>query len=98
MAFLEPYSVGDSVPKRKPAPEPLLAALAQLDAPSDNAVMVGDSHNDVAAARRVYGVDRRELRVLPGRGGELKRRPGYRRLFRPPRRHTRIIVIDRFEL
>lgn len=42
---------GDSVPKRKPAPEPLLTALAQLGAPSENAVMVGDSHNDVAAAR-----------------------------------------------
>nr|WP_255636183.1 HAD-IA family hydrolase [Azospirillum sp. 412522] len=42
---------GDSLPQRKPAPEPLLAVLAALNGPKADAVMVGDSANDVAAAR-----------------------------------------------
>lgn len=42
---------GDSLPQRKPAPEPLLAVLAALDAPTAGAAMVGDGPNDVAAAR-----------------------------------------------
>ena len=42
---------GDSLPQRKPAPEPLLAVLAALDGPATGAVMVGDGPNDVAAAR-----------------------------------------------
>ncbi|MFS2014022.1 phosphoglycolate phosphatase [Azospirillum sp. CT11-132] len=47
---------GDSLPQRKPAPEPLLAVLAALNgpttgAPTSAAVMVGDGPNDVAAAR-----------------------------------------------
>ena len=42
---------GDSLPTRKPAPEPLLTALERLGMPTGNAVMVGDSHNDVVAAR-----------------------------------------------
>ena len=42
---------GDSLPQRKPAPEPLLAVLAALGAPTSAAVMVGDGPNDVAAAR-----------------------------------------------
>lgn len=41
---------GDSLPQRKPAPEPLLAVLAALGAPTSAAVMVGDGPNDVAAA------------------------------------------------
>jgi phosphoglycolate phosphatase len=42
---------GDSLPQRKPAPEPLLAALDGLNGPPAGAVMVGDGPNDVAAAR-----------------------------------------------
>lgn len=42
---------GDSLPQRKPAPEPLLAVLAALGVPASAAVMVGDGPNDVAAAR-----------------------------------------------
>lgn len=40
---------GDSLPVRKPDPEPLFEALRQLDA--RRAWMVGDSANDVGAAR-----------------------------------------------
>ena len=40
---------GDSLPVRKPDPAPLLEALRQLDA--RHAWMVGDSANDVGAAR-----------------------------------------------
>ncbi len=42
---------GDSLVRRKPDPEPLLAALDELSASPSSAVMVGDSRNDVAAAR-----------------------------------------------
>ncbi|PWC39411.1 phosphoglycolate phosphatase [Azospirillum sp. TSO35-2] len=42
---------GDSLPQRKPAPEPLLAVLAALGRPPAGAAMVGDGPNDVAAAR-----------------------------------------------
>ncbi len=43
---------GDSLDKRKPDPEPLLATLAELGVQPSSAVMVGDSRNDVAVARR----------------------------------------------
>ncbi|QLH39933.1 MAG: phosphoglycolate phosphatase [Defluviicoccus sp.] len=36
---------------RKPDPRPLLATLATLGAPPESAVMVGDSRNDITAAR-----------------------------------------------
>ena len=42
---------GDSLPQRKPAPEPLLAVLTALNGLKTQAVMVGDGPNDVAAAR-----------------------------------------------
>ena len=42
---------GDSVPQRKPEAEPVLAALRLLERSPERAAMVGDSHNDVAAAR-----------------------------------------------
>jgi phosphoglycolate phosphatase len=42
---------GDSLPQRKPDPEPLLACLAKLGAEPDEAVMVGDNANDVGTAR-----------------------------------------------
>ncbi len=50
---------GDTLPTRKPSPEPLRLALRQLDAA--RGVMVGDGPQDVAAARAaglpVVGVD-----------------------------------------
>ena len=43
---------GDSRDRRKPHPEPLLAALGELGVAPSAAVMVGDSRNDVLVARR----------------------------------------------
>jgi phosphoglycolate phosphatase len=42
---------GDSLPKRKPDPEPLLAAIERLGGRVASAVMIGDSANDVLCAR-----------------------------------------------
>lgn len=42
---------GDTLPRRKPDPAPLLHACEQLGVPASRAVMVGDSRNDVLAAR-----------------------------------------------
>lgn len=42
---------GDSCLHRKPHPEPLLKALAALEVPAAEALMVGDSQVDVQAAR-----------------------------------------------
>jgi phosphoglycolate phosphatase len=41
---------GDSFERRKPDPGPLLFACEQLSVPSSQALMVGDSTNDVQAA------------------------------------------------
>ena len=42
---------GDSVAKKKPAPDPLLAACNRLGVVPREALMVGDSTNDALAAR-----------------------------------------------
>ena len=42
---------GDSLPKRKPDPEPLLAAIEGLGGTASVAVMIGDSANDMLCAR-----------------------------------------------
>ena len=42
---------GDSCERRKPDPQPLLYACGRLDAPPSRTLMVGDSINDVEAAR-----------------------------------------------
>jgi phosphoglycolate phosphatase len=42
---------GDSFPVRKPDPAHLLATLVRAGGTCDSAVMVGDHHNDVVAAR-----------------------------------------------
>jgi phosphoglycolate phosphatase len=43
---------GDSFPARKPDPAHLLATLTQAAGAPDRALMLGDHHNDVVAARR----------------------------------------------
>jgi len=42
---------GDSCERRKPDPQPLLHACTELGVPPSSALMVGDSTNDVQAAR-----------------------------------------------
>ena len=42
---------GDSLPERKPSPLPLNHCLAHFGCTADEAVMVGDSTNDIEAAR-----------------------------------------------
>ncbi|WP_245593455.1 phosphoglycolate phosphatase [Azospirillum halopraeferens] len=68
---------GDSYPTRKPAPEPLLGVLSDLDVPPGDALYVGDNEHDVACARaagvrRVYlmrhGYARVPLEELPHDG------------------------------
>lgn len=50
--FPEDHVVGgDSFPVRKPAPEPLLGLLTRIGGAPETAVMIGDSHNDIEAAR-----------------------------------------------
>ncbi|RQW82708.1 MAG: HAD-IIIA family hydrolase [Geobacter sp.] len=41
----------DSLPERKPSPEPLLKVLRYFAVPPERAVMVGDSVNDIAAGQ-----------------------------------------------
>ena len=41
----------DSLPERKPSPEPLLKVLRDFAVPPERAVMVGDSVNDIAAGK-----------------------------------------------
>jgi phosphoglycolate phosphatase len=43
---------GDTVAERKPHPGPVIEALRQLGGAADEAVMIGDSENDVNAGRR----------------------------------------------
>lgn len=43
---------GDSVPFRKPHPEPIRLILEQLGFPPEVCVMIGDTENDMCAARR----------------------------------------------
>lgn len=42
---------GDSLPQKKPSPEPLLEAMASCSATPSETLMVGDSKSDVGAAR-----------------------------------------------
>ncbi|HKV39966.1 MAG TPA: HAD-IA family hydrolase, partial [Blastocatellia bacterium] len=43
---------GDTLPERKPDPKPVLEALRQLGVPAGDAVMIGDSENDIYAGAR----------------------------------------------
>lgn len=42
---------GDSLPQKKPEPEPLLEAMKRCDVEPESTLMVGDSKSDVGAAR-----------------------------------------------
>lgn len=54
--LFETYVGGDSLPKKKPDPLPLLHVCQTLDVSVDKAVMVGDSKNDILAAKGA-GID-----------------------------------------
>jgi phosphoglycolate phosphatase len=51
MRFFDAVAGGDRFPVRKPDAQHLLGALELMDAANHPAIMVGDSYNDVAAAR-----------------------------------------------
>lgn len=76
LAHFFPVTIGgDSLPQRKPQPEPLLAAIAGLGGTADQAVMVGDSTTDLACADAA-GVP---ALILPSGYGqeEVARTPGF---------------------
>jgi phosphoglycolate phosphatase len=50
-AYMPVAVSGDTLPQRKPDPAPLLHACTQLGIAPKDAVMIGDSRNDVLAAR-----------------------------------------------
>ena len=54
---------GECVPEKKPSPQPLLHACAQLGAEPNHSIMVGDSSNDVLAAKAAF------MPVVGVRGG-----------------------------
>lgn len=49
--YLQLVYGGDSWPRKKPDPQPLLQACAELTLPAAQVLMLGDSGNDAAAAR-----------------------------------------------
>jgi len=49
--FFQQVVGGECLPRKKPAPEPLLHVAAQLAVAPGRSLMVGDSRNDVGAAR-----------------------------------------------
>lgn len=49
--FFDVVIGGDSLPQKKPSPEPLLEAMASCEATPSETLMVGDSKSDVGAAR-----------------------------------------------
>jgi len=48
--YFEAVVGGDTLPKKKPAPDPLVALLGRLHIPTRAAVMVGDTHVDMQCA------------------------------------------------
>ena len=50
--YFEQILGADSLPFRKPSPEPILKVLRDGAVPADRAVMVGDSINDIAAGKK----------------------------------------------
>jgi len=71
--FFAAVAGGDSLPRRKPDPEPLLTLLRELGGTPEAAVMVGDGTNDLLAAAAAgvpavwaaYGYGGAEVEALP---------------------------------
>lgn len=82
-ALLEAVVGGDSLPQRKPAPEPLLAVIRALGGTTDSAVLVGDSAVDLACADAAgvpaiiipsgYGMVEPQARIVAAGFAELPR-------------------------
>jgi phosphoglycolate phosphatase len=51
LGYFEVVLGGDSLPKKKPDPLPMLTACAQLEVPPEATVAIGDSENDALAGR-----------------------------------------------
>jgi len=49
--FIQLSLGGDSCAEKKPHPEPLLRVMSEMSVPPERALMVGDSRNDIEAAR-----------------------------------------------
>ncbi|SNB45740.1 HAD-IIIA family hydrolase [Geobacter sp. DSM 9736] len=62
---------GDSLPTRKPSPDPIVKVLQDLSIPPSNAVMIGDSINDMVAGKAA-GVATVGCRFGYGQPEELK--------------------------
>jgi len=52
--FIDVTLGGDSLPQRKPAPEPFLKTLELLSGEKSNALVVGDGHQDIKAAKAAH--------------------------------------------
>ena len=65
LPFLRVVLGGDSVPRKKPAPDVVLKAAEGLGVPPSECVVVGDSENDVLAAK---GAGTRSIGVMWGYG------------------------------
>ena len=75
--YLKPLICAGESPRPKPAPDPLLAALARIDVPPAEAVFVGDSPEDVRMAQAagvcVIGIPG----AFPNRRGLEEARPDH---------------------
>ena len=82
-ALIERVVGGDSLPQRKPAPEPLLAVIRALDGTPESAVLIGDSAVDLACAEAAgvpaiiipsgYGMAEPKATLIAARFAELPR-------------------------
>jgi phosphoglycolate phosphatase len=74
LAYFDCIIGGDTLPERKPDPKPVLEAISRLGGVPDQAVMVGDSENDIIAGKAAgartcavtYGFRTREQLLLTG--------------------------------
>ena len=82
-AMIESVIGGDSLPERKPHPEPLLHVIRALNGSTDNAVLIGDSAVDLACAEAAgvpaiiipsgYGLIEPKARITANAFAELPR-------------------------
>lgn len=81
--LIEAVVGGDSLPQRKPAPEPLLYVVRALGGTTETAVLIGDSAVDVACARAAgipcvvlpsgYGTEPPRAEIVAERFADLPR-------------------------